>query len=80
MRANWNRKLVRLGRQKTCEIAAEKAKATADKVLAKHDRAQAKFDRVESANFEKRMLKLLRQRMKMIEAGEIAGRHQSWPS
>ena len=54
-------------------IAAEKAKATADKVLDKHDRAQEKFDEVESANFEKRMLKLLRQRIKMIEAGEIAG-------
>jgi predicted secreted Zn-dependent protease len=67
------RKLLRLGRQKTCAVAAEKAKATADKVLAKHDKAQQQFDRDESANFEKRMLKLLRQRMKMIEAGEIAG-------
>jgi predicted secreted Zn-dependent protease len=61
------RKLLRLGRQKSCDVAGEKAKATADKVLAKHDKAQAKFDQVESANFEKRMLKLLRQRMKMIE-------------
>ena len=67
------RKLLRLGRQKNCAIAGEKAKATADKVLARHDRAQMKFDEVESANFEKRMLKLLRQRMKMIEAGKIAG-------
>ena len=67
------KKLLRLGRQKTCAVAAEKAKATADKILEKHDRAQAKFDSVESANFEKRMLKLLRQRIKMIDAGEIAG-------
>lgn len=67
------RKLVRLGRQKSCDIAAEKAKATADKVLAKHDRAQAKFDESESANYEKRLLKLLRQRMKMVERGQIAG-------
>jgi predicted secreted Zn-dependent protease len=67
------RKLVRIGRQKTCAIAAEKAKATADKVLDKHDNAQEQFDRDESANFEKRMLKLIRQRIKMIEAGEIAG-------
>lgn len=67
------RKLARLGRQKNCAIAAEKAKATADKVLAKHDRAQAKFDQTESANFEKRMLKLLRQRMKAIEAGKATG-------
>lgn len=67
------RKLVRLGRQKNCAVAAEKAKATADKVLAKHDKAQAKFDRDESANFEKRLLKLLQQRIKLIEAGKIAG-------
>lgn len=67
------RKLMRLGKQKNCTIAAEKAKATADKVLDKHDRAQAEFDRQESAGFEKRMLKLLRKRIKMIESGQISG-------
>ena len=67
------RKLLRLGRQKNCAVAAEKAKVTADKVLARHDKAQARFDQVEAANFEKRLLKLLRQRVKMIEAGKIAG-------
>ena len=63
MRASSSRSSVRLGRQKTCAIAAEKAKATADKVLAKHDRAQEKFDRVEGINFESRMLRLLRYRI-----------------
>jgi predicted secreted Zn-dependent protease len=67
------RKLMRLGRQKNCAIAAEKAKAVADKVLDKHDKAQAAFDRQESAGFEKRMLKLLRERIRMIEAGQISG-------
>jgi predicted secreted Zn-dependent protease len=67
------KKLVRLGRQKNCAIAAEKAKAAADRILEKHDKAQAKFDKVESASFERRMLKLLRQRIRLIEAGEIAG-------
>ena len=67
------RKLLRLGRQKNCAIAAEKAKATADRILTRHDRAQAKFDEVESANFDKRLLKLLRQRLKLIYAGKIAG-------
>ena len=67
------RKLLRLGRQRSCAVATEKAKRTADQLLAQHDRAQEKFDRNESANFEKRMLKLLRQRMRMIDAGEIAG-------
>ncbi len=67
------RKLVRLGRQKSCAIAAEKAKATADRLLEKHDKAQAKFDRTESANFEKRLMKLMQRRINMIEAGKIAG-------
>lgn len=66
-------KLLRLGRQKNCTIAATKAKATADKVLDKHDKAQAAFDQKESAGFEKRMLKLMRKRIKMIEAGQISG-------
>jgi len=67
------RKLLRLGRHKNCEVAAAKAKATADKILDKHDKAQSKFDRVESANFDKRILKLLRQRIKMVEAGKVSG-------
>jgi len=67
------RKLVRLGRQKSCEIAAGKAKATADRLLEKHDEAQAKFDRTEGAGFEKRLLKLMQRRINMIEAGKIAG-------
>jgi len=67
------RKLLRLGRQKSCTIATQKAKMTADRLLDKHDKAQARFDEVESANFEKRMLKLLRARIKMIESGQIEG-------
>lgn len=67
------RKLMRLGRQKDCQIAAQKAKATADATLAAHDRAQAKFDVKEGAGFEKRLLKLMRQRIKLIEAGKISG-------
>ena len=67
------RTLTRLGRQKSCAIAAEKAKATADRLLEKHDKAQAKFDRTESASFEKRLLKLMQRRINMIEAGKIAG-------
>ncbi len=58
------RKLLRLGRQKSCTIATQKAKMTADRLLDKHDKAQARFDEVESANFEKRMLKLLRARIR----------------
>jgi predicted secreted Zn-dependent protease len=66
-------KLRALGRQKSCAAAAEKASAVAAKVLARHDEAQAEFDRAESANFEQRMLRLLRYRMQMIQAGKLPG-------
>ncbi len=62
--------LTKLRREKTCAVAAVKAKAVADKILAKHDRAQEDFDRVEAQNFERRLLKLLRKRMKLIAAGK----------
>lgn len=67
------RRLLKLGRHKTCTVAAAKAKATADSLLDRHDKAQAEFDRVESANYEKRLLRLMRQRIRAIEAGKIAG-------
>lgn len=66
------RQLTRL-RSKDCKTVAAKAEATADALLKKHDQAQAKFDQAEAANFEKRLLKLMRQRVKLIEAGEIPG-------
>lgn len=55
--------LKKLGRQKSCEVAATKAGATADKILKRHDRAQDKFDQVEAKNFEKRILRLLKARL-----------------
>lgn len=67
------RTLKQIGSQRNCKIAANKAKATMDRVLARHDRAQIKFDRVEGANFERRLLRLMRQRAKMVQSGEIAG-------
>lgn len=67
------RKMLRLGRHKDCSVAAAKAKQAVDQLLAKHDRAQMKFDQVESKSFEKRLLRLMRQRAKMIQSGEISG-------
>lgn len=67
------RQLLRLGRHKDCKVVAAKAEATADAVLKKHDRAQAKFDETEAANFERRLLKLMRQRAKLIESGQVPG-------
>ncbi len=61
-------KLKTLGREKSCEIVAGKAKIASNKILAKHDRAQEQFDRVEGINFEKRLLRLLRYRMEQSEA------------
>ncbi|HEY5817229.1 MAG TPA: DUF922 domain-containing protein [Mesorhizobium sp.] len=63
--------LLSLGRQKSCAIAAEKAKATSDKILAKHDRAQQLFDRVEGITFEKRLLSLLKYRMEQAKTGRL---------
>jgi len=67
------RRLLRLGRHKDCQAAAARAKATVDQVLAKHEQAQAKFDQVESRNFEKRLLRLMKQRARMIQSGEVSG-------
>lgn len=49
--------------QSNCSAAAERAKQVTQTVLARHDKAQDRFDRIESANFESRMLRLLRHRV-----------------
>ncbi len=54
---------LKLRPQKTCEeMQARVAKDSKD-LIAKHDREQARFDRVEAANFDNRMIRLLRYRM-----------------
>jgi predicted secreted Zn-dependent protease len=55
-----------IGRQRSCQLAAAKAKATSEKILARHDHAQDEFDRVEGINFESRIIRLLRYRMERI--------------
>lgn len=60
-------------RQKTCAIAAEKARLAIQRVLASHDSAQNQFDRIEGINFNRRMERLLRYRIEQIEAGRIPG-------
>ena len=67
--AEIEQKLKALDRQKTCEIAAQKAQLIADKILDKHDKAQEQFDRVEGINFENRLLRLLRYRMERLGEG-----------
>ncbi|RWM26560.1 DUF922 domain-containing protein [Mesorhizobium sp.] len=57
--------------QKTCEAAKAKAAEISAAVLARHDRAQVQFDRVESANFESRIIRLLRYRMQRIQSGQL---------
>ncbi|TIO79387.1 MAG: DUF922 domain-containing protein [Mesorhizobium sp.] len=57
--------------QKTCEAAKAKAAKISAAVLARHDRAQVQFDRVESANFESRIIRLLRYRMQRIQSGQL---------
>lgn len=64
-------KLLTIGRQDTCAIAAAKAKAISDKALAKHDADQQRFDRVEGMTFEKRLLSLLKYRLEQAKAGRV---------
>lgn len=65
-------KLLSIGRQKTCAIAAEKAEAVNQKILALHDAEQQRFDRIEGMNFEKRLLRLLKYRYEQAKAGRLA--------
>ena len=62
--------LLKLGRQSTCQIAAQKAKETTNRLLEKHDRAQEQFDVIEGRNFESRLLRLLRYRLERMEAAK----------
>lgn len=62
--------LLKVGKQKTCKIASEKAEALQHRILQKHDRAQEEFDRVETINFEKRMTRLMQDRVEQMR-GEI---------
>jgi predicted secreted Zn-dependent protease len=62
-----------ISRQRSCQLAAAKAKAMTEKILTKHDRAQDEFDRIEGINFESRIIRLLRYRMERIEAAKTPG-------
>ncbi|WP_274629603.1 DUF922 domain-containing Zn-dependent protease [Arvimicrobium flavum] len=70
---NYGRKLEEalsgIGRQRTCEQASAKATKVTDRILGRHDAEQQRFDRVESAGFEKRLLRLLEKRMKARQQG-----------
>jgi predicted secreted Zn-dependent protease len=62
-------KLLGMGRQKNCDIAAKKAEQLNQKILALHDREQQRFDRVEAVNFERRLMRLLKYRMEQAGNG-----------
>lgn len=56
-----------------CEAAAARVAELNAEILERHDRAQADFDKVEERNFERRMLRLLRNRLERMEnAGELS--------
>lgn len=58
-----------IGRQKSCDAVSTKAASTTQKVLDRHDREQQRFDRIESAGFEKRLLRLMENRMRQRTQG-----------
>lgn len=59
--------LLKIGRQKNCDVASAKAEQVNQKILALHDREQQRFDRVESKNFESRLMRLLKYRMEQAK-------------
>ncbi|MET2826578.1 DUF922 domain-containing Zn-dependent protease [Mesorhizobium shangrilense] len=59
--------------QKTCQAARDKAAEITAAILAKHDQAQVQFDRVESANFESRIVRLMRYRLERMQNGQLPG-------
>lgn len=65
--------LRKVGRQPDCKAAQAKAAAVTRRVLARHDRAQVEFDRAEGANFERRIIRLLRYRMERMANGQLPG-------
>lgn len=54
--------------QPSCDAAAQKADEVTRRVLAMHEREQQRFDRIESKNFEKRLLNLLKYRLEQSAA------------
>lgn len=60
--------LRKVGRQASCDAAAQKADEVTRMVLAMHEREQQRFDRIESKNFEKRLLNLLKYRLEQSVA------------
>jgi predicted secreted Zn-dependent protease len=58
--------LLKLPRQKTCVLVAEKAKSLAERILRKHDREQDQFDRIEGINFDSRIRRLLDYRIERM--------------
>ncbi len=61
-----------LGSARNCAKLAAKGEKLAARIMKKHDKAQERFDRVEGINFEARMLRLLRYRIKRIKDGRIS--------
>jgi predicted secreted Zn-dependent protease len=58
------RKILALPSQPDCERMQEMVTEVSARGIAEHDRLQARFDQVEAVNFQKRMLRLLNNRIK----------------
>ena len=52
-----------LRQQRSCEAMQELVSNESARGIEEHDRQQARFDRVEAVNFQKRMLRLLNNRI-----------------
>jgi predicted secreted Zn-dependent protease len=54
--------------QPTCGAMEQRVAEVTERILGEHDQDQARFDRVEALNFEKRMVRLLENRLETIAA------------
>lgn len=64
--------LKKMGSYRTCEQVSERANELSKRILDKHDREQQRFDRIESAGFEKRLFRLLENRMRAAKTTQRA--------
>ena len=58
----FEKQILRLSAAKSCDILKEQVNELSREAMSKHDEDQKRFDRIEAANFENRMIRLLKYR------------------
>jgi predicted secreted Zn-dependent protease len=58
----FEKQILGLGSAKTCDVLKEKVNELSREAMSEHDEDQKRFDRIEAANFDNRMIRLLKYR------------------